>query len=187
MIMNYFQNEKAAIVRLHPNTDLQQAVYRMDALWKDHVEALPFGFSFLDADYKKQFEEEHATLNVLGIIAGMVILLSILGMYALLRMLVKAREKEMGIRKVNGASQNDLFKLLSFDFVKILLIGIGCSIPIFWFGINNWLEKYPLRISLSPFYFIATAIIILLIASLVIYLQASKAYRADTVSALKHE
>ncbi|MEO1254519.1 MAG: FtsX-like permease family protein, partial [Bacteroidota bacterium] len=124
---------------------------------------------------------------VLGIIAGLVILLSILGMYAILLMLLKARERELGIRKVHGASKNDLFKLFSFDFFKILLIGIVCSIPIFWMGINNWLEKYPLRISLSPFYFIGTALLILLVAGLVVYVQASRAYQANTVDALKNE
>jgi len=96
MILHYFPAGKAAIARLHPETDLQQAMYRMDVIWRDHVPQLPFNFSFLDVDYKKQFEEEHATLNVLAIIAGLVILLSVLGMYAILLMLVKAREKEMG-------------------------------------------------------------------------------------------
>jgi len=64
---------------------------------------------------------------------------------------------------------------------------MGASVPLFWFSINNWLEKYPLRISLSPAYFISTALLILIVASLVIYLQASKAYKADTIEALKYE
>ncbi|MEM9897468.1 MAG: ABC transporter permease, partial [Bacteroidota bacterium] len=170
MIIRYFQAGRAAIARLNGKTDLSQVINRIESVWKDHVPDLPFDFSFLDSDYKRQFQEEHATLNVLGIIAGLVILLSVLGMYAILLMLVKARERELGIRKVNGANKNDLFRLFSFDFFKILLIGIGCSIPLFWIGINNWLEKYPLRISLSPFYFIGTALLILLVAGLVVEL-----------------
>ena len=187
MIIRYFHAGRSAIAKINPNTDIQQAIHRMDKTWSDHIPDLPFNSSFLDKDYKKQFEEEHATLNVLAIIAGLVILLSVLGMYAILLMLVKAREKEMGIRKVNGADKKDLFKLFSSDFIKILIAGIGCSIPIFWLGISNWLDKYPLRITLSPFYFIATAILILLIACFVIYLQASRAYEASTVDALKTE
>lgn len=187
MIIRYFQAGRSAIVKLNPNTDLKQAIYSIESVWTDHIPNLPFNFTFLDSDYKRQFEEEHATLKVLGIIAGLVILLSVLGMYAILLMLVKAREKELGIRKVNGANQNDLFRLFSIDFIKILLVGIGSSIPLFWIGINNWLEKYPLRISLSPLYFIATAILILLIACFVIYIQASRAYQANTVDSLKYE
>ncbi len=187
MIIRYFQGGRAAIARLNSKTDLRQAIYRIESVWKDQIPNLPFNFSFLDSDYKRQFEEEYATLKVLGIIAGLVILLSILGMYAILLMLVKAREKELGIRKVNGANKHDVFKLFSFDFFKILLIGIGCAIPLFWIGINNWLEKYPLRISLSPLYFIGTAILILFVAGLVIYVQASRAYRSNTVDALKYE
>ena len=187
LIIRYFHAGRSAIVKLHPKTEVKQAMYRMDVVWKKYIQELPFNFSFLDMDYKKQFEEEHATLNVLGIIAGLVILLSVLGMYAILLMLVKAREKEMGIRKVSGASKNDLFKLFSSDFIKILSVGIVCTIPVLWIAIDNWLEKYPLRISLSPFYFAFTAILILLVASVVIYLQASRTYQANTVEALKYE
>ncbi len=187
MILRYFHAGTSAIAKLNPKSDLKQSIYRMESLWNDHVPNLPFNFTFLDSDYKRQFEEEHATLKVLGFIAGLVILLSVLGMYAILLMLVKAREKELGIRKVNGADQRDLFKLFSLDFVKVLLIGIGCAVPLFWFGINSWLEKYPLRISLSPLYFIATAILILLVACFVIYIQSSRAYKADTITALKYE
>lgn len=187
MIIRYYQAGHSVIARFNAKTELHQAIYRIEEVWKDHVPNLPFNFSFLDTDYKRQFEEEYATLNVLGIIAGLVILLSTLGMYAILLMLIKAREKELGIRKVNGASKNDLFKLFSSDFIKILLIGIGCSIPLFWIGISNWLEKYPLRISLSPLYFIGTAILILLVAACVIYVQASRAYQSNTVDALKYE
>ncbi|MEM9895601.1 MAG: ABC transporter permease, partial [Bacteroidota bacterium] len=61
------------------------------------------------------------------------------------------------------------------------------SIPLFWIGLNNWLQKYPLRISLSPFYFAGTAILILLIAGFVIYFHAARAYQANTVDALKYE
>ena len=187
MILRYFRVGRAVIARLHANTDVPQAIHRMESVWKEHVPNLPFDFTFLDSDYQRQFEEEYVTLHVLGIIAGLVVLLSVLGMYAILLMLVKAREKELGIRKVNGATRSDLFRLFSVDFLKILLIGIGCAAPLFWVGIQNWLAKYPLRISLSPIYFIATAGLILLVASLVIYLQALRAYRAKTIDALKHE
>ncbi|MEM0940295.1 MAG: ABC transporter permease [Bacteroidota bacterium] len=187
MIIRYFSAGRSVIVKFHPKTGIKQSIYKIESVWKAHIPDLPFNFSFLDSDYKKQFEEEHATLDVLGIIAGLVILLSVLGMYAILLMLVKAREKELGIRKVNGANRNDLFKLFSIDFIKILLLGIGCSVPLFGFGISSWLEKYPLRISLSPLYFVATAMLILLIACFVIYVQASRAYQANTIDALKYE
>lgn len=187
MIIRYYHAGRSAIVKIHSETDLKQAMFRMEKVWKDHIPNLPFNFTFLDSDYKKQFDEEYATLNVLGIIAGLVILLSVLGMYAILLMLVKTREKELGIRKVNGANKVDLFKLFSFDFIKILLIGIGASIPLFWFGISSWLDKYPLRITLSPLYFITTALLILIIACVVIYVQANRAYQSKTVEALKYE
>lgn len=187
MIIRYYEAGRAAIARLNSNADLPQGIHQIEHIWNSHISNLPFSFSFLESDYKLQFEEEHATLSVLGTIAGLVILLSILGMYAILLMLIKAREKELGIRKVNGARMNDLFRLFSLDFIKILLIGMGCAIPLFWFGINYWLDKYPLRISLTPFYFLGTAALILLVAIMVIYAQTSRAYQTNPVDVLKYE
>lgn len=187
MIIRYFPFGRSLIVRVNAKANVRNTILKIDELWKQHIPQIAFNFSFLDSEYKKQFEEEHATLDVLAIVAGLIVLLSVLGMYAILLMLVKAREKELGIRKVNGATQNDLFKLFSIDFIKILIVGIGVTVPIFWFGISNWLDKYPLRISLSPLYFISTAILILLIACFVIFIQASKAYQSNTVEALKYE
>lgn len=187
MIIRYYESGRAAIARLSSNTDMRQGIQRIERIWNDQIPNLPFNFSFLESDYRLQFEEEHATLKVLGIIAGLVILLSVLGMYAILLMLIKAREKELGIRKVNGAGINDLFKLFSLDFIKILLTGMGCSIPLYWMGMNYWLEKYPLRISLSPVYFLVTATLILLVATIVIYAQASRACQSNPVDALKYE
>lgn len=187
LIIGYAPNGSFAMAKLSSTIDLKSAITRMEIVWHTHLPDLPFNFSFLKSDYGAQFEQEEATLNVLGTIAGLVITLSILGMYAILLMLAKAREKELGIRKINGARQVDLFTLFSKEFVKILVIAIALSAPIIWAVLSNWLAEYPLRISLNPLYFISTAIVVVFIACGVIYIQALKSYRSNTVDSLKYE
>ncbi|MEO9872172.1 ABC transporter permease [Ekhidna sp.] len=187
LILNYSPRGAFAMAKLSSTIDLKSAISRMEIVWHKHLPALPFNFSFLKSDYVLQFEQEQTTLNVLGIIAGLVITLSILGMYAILLMLGKAREKELGIRKINGARQVDLFTLFSKEFVKILVIAIALSAPIVWVGLSNWLAEYPLRISLNPLYFVLTAVVVVFIACGVIYIQALKSYRSNTVDSLKYE
>ena len=93
----------------------------------------------------------------------------------------------MGIRKVNGAQASDLFSLFSREFIKILVISILISSPLVWLGISKWLEKYPLRITLNPIYFMAIAIVITLSACVIMYIQALRSYKSNTVDCLKYE
>jgi len=187
LILNYDVSGGLGLARLNANADFGTSVDRIELIWKDHLPNVPFNFSFLMTDYEEQFKQEQATINVFAIIAGLVIILSLLGMYAILLMLNKFREKELGIRKVNGATQRDLFQLFSKEFVKVLTISIAISIPLLWYGMENWLAKYPLRVTLNPLYFVLSAGLVMLVANGVIYLQAHKSYKANTVDALKYE
>ncbi len=187
MIINYDNTGGYTLAKVSSKVSLIAAINRIEGVWKDHLPDVPFNFSFLLTDYEEQFKQERATINVFAIVASLVIALSLLGMYAILLMLRKFREKELSIRKVNGASLEDLFKLFSREFVKILIISIIAMIPLLWYGLSNWLAKYPLRVSLSPTYFALTAVFVILIAGGVIYIQAFRSYKANTVDALKYE
>ena len=187
LILHYTPNGSFAMARLSDQVDLRSAMSRMEMVWFKHLPNLSFNFSFLRSDYATQFKEEQATLNVLGLVACLVISLSLLGMYAILLMLAKTREKELGIRKVNGAQASDLFSLFSREFIKILVISILISSPLVWLGISKWLEKYPLRITLNPIYFMAIAIVITLSACVIMYIQALRSYKSNTVDCLKYE
>lgn len=187
LVLSFSSNGPFAMAKLNSQVDLGEAISRIEMVWFKHLPELPFNFSFLKSDYEKQYQEEQASLNVLSLIAGLVITLSLLGMYAILLMLAKAREKELGIRKVNGAQPIDLFKLFSNEFIKILVLAIILVIPIIWIGVSSWLAKYPLRITLNPAHFIGIASVIILSASAVIYYQAFRSYQSNTVDSLKHE
>lgn len=187
LILNYNVTGGLGLARLNAQTDFRTSIDRIELLWKDHLPNVPFDFSFLMTDYEEQFKQERATINVFAIIASLVIILSLLGMYAILLMLNEFREKELGIRKVNGATKRDLFQLFSKEFIKILTVSIAIAIPLLWYGMENWLAKYPLRVTLNPMYFILSAGLVMLVANGVIYLQAHKSYRAKTIDALKYE
>ncbi len=187
LIINYAPRGSFALARLSENIDLAAAIERLELTWFNHLPDLPFNFSFVKSDYDIQFKEEQSTINVLGLVASLVIVLSLLGMYAILKMLSKAREKELGIRKVNGAQPIDLFKLYAREFILILLASLLISIPIAWTTLQKWLAQYPIRISLNPTYFLLIALLVVISASLVIFFQANKAYQVNTVESLKHE
>ncbi|MEQ9301453.1 MAG: ABC transporter permease [Cyclobacteriaceae bacterium] len=187
MVIRYYPTATNAMVRLTAQSDLISAINKIEAVWSEYLPGVPFNFSYLSADYENQYRHEEATLNVLAAIAALVIALSLLGMHAILIMLAKAREKELGIRKVVGATSRDLFDLFVKDFLYILLIGIALAIPILWLGLNSWLAEYPIRIALNPLTFLVVAFFIFGIAGLVIFVQALKSYRTNTIEALKYE
>ncbi|MEM8894489.1 MAG: ABC transporter permease [Bacteroidota bacterium] len=187
MVLRYYPTATNALVRLDANADYIQSVNRMETIWAMHISNSPFNFSFLASDYALQYQHENASLNVLTTISGLVIILSLLGMYAILLMLAKSREKELGIRKVNGASLINLFDLFARDLAKILVAGIVLACPLLWLGLDQWLADYPIRISLNPISFIAVAMGVMVLAAAVIYLQASKSYASNTVESLKYE
>lgn len=187
IVIRYYPTATNALVRLNSQSDLISSINKVEAVWSEHLPGVPFNFSYLSTDYENQYRHEQASLNVLAAIAGLVIVLSLLGMYAILIMMAKAREKELGIRRVVGATSRDLFDLFAKDFLYILLIGIAMAIPILWLGLNSWLAEYPIRIALNPLTFLAVAFFILGIAGLVIFVQAHKSYRANTIEALKYE
>jgi len=187
LILGYTPQGSFAITRLSRNTEFITAIDQLEMAWFKHLPNLPFHFSFVKSDYAIQFKKEQATINVLSLVAGLVITLSLLGMYAILSMLAKAREKELGIRKVNGAQPLDLFKLFSKEFVIILVAAITVASPFIWMVLIRWLEKYPIRITLNPIYFIGIAITVIISASMIVYFQAFKAYQTNTADSLKHE
>lgn len=187
IVIRYYPTATNALVRLNSQSDLISSINKVEAVWSEHLPGVPFNFSYLSTDYENQYRHEKATLNVLAAIAALVIALSLLGMHAILIMLAKAREKELGIRRVVGATSRDLFDLFAKDFLHILLISIAMAIPILWLGLNSWLAEYPIRIALNPLTFLAVAFFILGVAGLVIFVQAHKSYRANTIEALKYE
>lgn len=161
------------------------------ALIQDSYEEIfpgnPFNYSFLDEVFAAQYRQE-AQLSLAFTIAGLLaIAISCLGLFALAAYSVQQRTKEIGIRKVLGASSESLLKLISADFLLLVLIGIGVSIPITWYLMDAWQADFPYRAGLSVTTFAWAGIGSLAVAMLTVGVQAMRAAWANPVEAIKTE
>ena len=132
-------------------------------VYKANFPYSPFSYFFMDSEYDKQYKADDRFQQVFGALTGFAILISCLGLFGLATFTVSKRTKEIGIRKVIGASTANLLVLLSTDFIKTVLISIGIGLPITYFIVKNWLASYASRIELSWWLFAAPALLVLLL------------------------
>ena len=147
----------------------------------------PFSFRFVDDHFNEQFKTEQLTSKLAKVFAALAVLISCLGLFGLSAYTAERRKKEIGIRKVLGAETHTIAALLTREF--LLLIGLSCAIgfPIAWWMMNNWLQTYAYRISMTAGIFILSAGLLLIIAMTTVSAQAIKAAMANTVKSLRSE
>ena len=147
----------------------------------------PLQYSFIDESIEKQYGNEQKMQGVFYAFAGLSLLIACLGLFGLSIFIVERKIKEIGIRKVLGASVGGIVGLLSKDFAKLVLISIVIATPIAWYFMNNWLEDFAYRITISWWVFALAGIIALLIALVTVSFQAIKAAIANPVKSLRTE
>ncbi|MBS1599124.1 MAG: ABC transporter permease [Bacteroidetes bacterium] len=146
-----------------------------------------FTYNFVDEDYASKFEDEKRTGTLAGLFAGLTIFISCLGLFGLATYVAEARIKEIGVRKVLGASVTSITALLSKDFVKLVLISLIIASPIAWVAMHKWLESYNYRINISVFVFIASGLLAIAIALATVSFQAIKAAVTNPVKSLRSQ
>ena len=124
-------------LRLKPGTDIRDALERIKPIVVQHNPGYPFNYTFVDDDFKAKFQLESQVGKISGIFAGLAILISCLGLFGLVTFLAEQRVKEIGVRKVLGASVFSLWKLLSSDYVKLVLISIAIASPLGWYFLER--------------------------------------------------
>ncbi len=165
----------------------EQVIGRLQQLYRQFNPGLPFEYSFLDADYQKLYAAE-ARVSVLSrYFAGLAILISCLGLFGLAAFTAERRKKEIGIRKVLGASARSVVILLSKDFLKLTMIAILLAFPLSWWIASQWLSSFAYRIYLGSGIFVVTGVSIIVITLLTISFQAFKAALSNPVKSLKAE
>lgn len=165
----------------------QNAIDHISNAWKKVNPDQPFEYSFLDEHFKELYDADRAVSKVVGILAGLAILISCLGLFGLASYSAERRVKEIGIRKVLGASVQNIAGMLSKDFVRLVLISTLIAWPIAWFGVTRWLQDFAYRVPVSWWVFIMAAGIALLIALFTVSFQAIKAAIANPVKSLRTE
>lgn len=173
-------------IRLHPG-NVAEAISAVEETWKKLAPNQPFSYTFLDQDYARLYNREQQMSHVFQIFSGLAILIACLGLFGLAAFTTQQRTKEIGIRKILGASVSGIVCLLSKDFLKLVLIANLIAWPIAYYAMNQWLQSFAYRIDLGISTFILSGLIALLIALLTVSYQAIKAARANPVEALRYE
>jgi ABC-type antimicrobial peptide transport system permease subunit len=174
-------------VRLKAHTSAGNALAAIEKVMKKDNPAYPFQYRFVDDQFNQMFTNEVLTSKISGVFAILAIIISCLGLLGLATYAAERRIKEIGIRKVLGASVAGLTTLLSKDFLQ--LVGISCliSFPVAGWMMHGWLQNYTYRISLTWWIFGAAGIIAVLIALVTISFQTIKAAMANPVKSLRNE
>ena len=168
-------------------SDMKQALAAAQLVWKKFFPQEPFDYTFMDEEFAQMYKSDIKTSTLVGIFSGIAIFLCCLGLLGLVSFMAEQKTKEIGIRKVLGASVTSITTLLSKDFIKMVLIAVVIASPIAWWAMNKWLEEFVYRIHISWWMFAAAAVLTLLVALFTISFQAIKAARANPVKSLRTE
>ena len=141
----------------------------------------------MDENTNNWYKEEQRLSNVFSLASGIAIVLSCLGLFAVALIVIEQRTKEIGVRKVLGASIPNLVFVLSQDFVKLVVIAILIASPLAWFFMQKWLDNYPYRIEISPLVFVGVGMSAIFVAVATVSFQSIKAALMNPVESLKSE
>jgi putative ABC transport system permease protein len=167
--------------------DVSGTLNYLQTVWKERVPYRPFEYHFLDEDYNALYKVESRTSQLFSFFAGTAILLACLGLFALAAFTTVQRTKEIGIRKVLGASLFSVAGLLSADFLKLVMIASIIAFPLAWWAMRQWLQDFAYRINISWLVFVSAGLAAVLIALITVSFQAIKAAMANPVTSLRSE
>jgi putative ABC transport system permease protein len=174
-------------VRIKPSESMQAALAKMETVFKKYNPGSPFEYKFTDEDYAKKFSDEERIGNLSTFFAVLAIFISCLGLFGLASFVAEQRTKEIGVRKVLGATVFMLWRMLSKEFVVLVIISSFIAIPLAWYFLHEWLQKYEYRTNISGWIFLAAGLGALVITLLTVSFQAIKAAIANPVKSLRSE
>ncbi|SEW06222.1 putative ABC transport system permease protein [Chitinophaga arvensicola] len=187
-IIYLVRSEEVGIItlRLAPG-DHKALMKRVEETWNSIIPETPFNFSFVENDIQQQYASERTLGKLFGIFSGLAIFIACMGLLGLSMLIARQRTKEIGIRKVLGASVANISLLLSKDFLKLVLIGICIASPIAWYGMEKWLQHFAFRIHVEWWVFVLTAAVVTVIALCTISLQSIRSALINPVKSLRSE
>ncbi|HTE31993.1 MAG TPA: ABC transporter permease [Chryseolinea sp.] len=180
-------SENVFIIKLHPERSTQDAMSKIETVFKKYNPTAPFQSSFVDEDFARKFGNEKRVGTLAAFFTVLAILISCLGLFGLASFVAEQRTKEIGIRKVLGASVINLWRMLSKDFVVLVILSCLISIPLAWYELNNWLREYEYRTDISWWIFAVSGFGALIITLLTVSFQAIKAALMNPVKSLRSE
>jgi putative ABC transport system permease protein len=174
-------------LRLKHNTDVHSAIASIQSIVEKYNPAYPFEYKFVEDEFENKFVFEAQVGRLAGVFACLAIFISCLGLFGLVAFMAEQRVKEIGVRKILGASVIHLWNLMSASFIYLVLLSFAIATPLAFMFLESWLEKYSYRTSLSWWVFGVAGIGALLVTLITVSFQAIKAAMANPVRSLRSE
>lgn len=175
------------MMKLNPAVNTQKAVESISGIFKQYAPGMPFNYHFVKDDYAEKFAAEDRTGHLAAIFAVLAILISCMGLFGLASYIAEQRTKEIGIRKVLGASAMGITALVTREFIRLVAIAVTLAVPIAWFAMSGWLQNFAYRTNMRWWIFAAAGLLAVIIALVTVSWQALKAARANPVKSLRTE
>ncbi|WP_165824003.1 ABC transporter permease [Pseudochryseolinea flava] len=177
----------ALTIRLMPNMDVRASLKKIEAVLKQFNPGSPFEYVFQDQDYKKFFHDEERTIKLATVISSITIFISCIGVFGLAAYATSQRAKEIGIRKVLGASVFSIWRMLSTDFVKLVVIAMLIAMPLGYYVVTKWISQYDYRVDIEWIVFLFIALIAIAVTLLTVSYQTIKAALVNPTDSLRGE
>ena len=174
-------------IRINPKLSTRDALTKIESTFKKLVPSVPFDYDFVDTEYAEKFAAEERIGTIASFFAALAIFISCLGLFGLASFVAEKRTKEIGIRKVLGATIYNLWKMLSKEFVVLVIVASLIAVPVAYYFLNNWLQNYEYRTSISWWVFAIAIGGALLITLLTVSFQTIKAALTNPVKSLRSE
>jgi len=175
------------MMKMNPNVPMSQNLKKAEVIFKKYNREYPFDYRFVDEEYAQKFENEQRQGTLAGLFAGLTIFISCLGLFGLATYMAENRIKEIGVRKVLGASVTGITALLSTDFIRLVIISFLIAAPLSWWAMYKWLQDYTYRVPIHWWVFAAACLLSVVIALLTVSYQAIRAATANPVKSLRSE
>ncbi len=175
------------LMKINPKISAHEAIAKIEGVYKTYNPAQPFEYQFVDEAYAQKFGNEERIGKLATSFASLAIFISCLGLFGMASFMAEQRVKEIGVRKVLGASVFNLWRLLSKDFISLVLISLVIASPIAYYFMHNWLQNYEYRSDMSWWIFAVTGLGAITITLLTVSYQSIKAALANPVKSLRSE
>jgi putative ABC transport system permease protein len=186
VIFNKLQNYDYLLVKMH-SENLYESISELENQWKAIVPNYPMQFQFLDQQLERQYRADTQTEKIINVFTFLIIFISILGLTGMASYIAELRTKEIGVRKVLGATISGILALLSKEFIKWIVVAIIIAFPISWLVMNQWLQTFAYRMDLNVWLFLLSGLFALSVAILTVIFQTFKVAIANPIKALKYE
>ncbi len=186
LCMRLGNNSFASAFRIS-TTDMDVLIKNIEGKYKAMAPGMPFNYSFLDESFDNMYKEEQRVGKVSITFSLLAVIIACLGLFGLATYMAEQRTKEIGVRKVLGASVAGIVSMLSKDFLKLVAISFVIAVPLAWWAMNNWLQDFANRINISWWIFIVAGVVAMLIAVFTVSFQAIKAALTNPVKSLRTE